>query len=454
MYAFALGLVISSYANTTVIEHVLTSVAAYAAQERTSLNAPSDIVVIFNDAGQMRAQTNTVSGIGLTETIPVRLASFTKSYTAYVVEQLAHEKKISLNAPIQHYIPLVHTSCPSNDQQITVRSLLDQVSGIPTAFGITTLFANDRSDQAAIDDSVRALATSCFPPASTAAFAYSNANYNILGSLIQTVTGQSYESEINRRIAMPLHLPVRYSWQLSPSETLAQQSTLVAEIPFRNHVARADRINAPSAGLIGSAKTEARWLSFLLGKNGAVMRADIASDPNSYAMGWFRAKSGATSYLWAPSWGPGSLAVAVLIPQRRIGSVLIFNAAGFGQFFREPAIAQGLAESLLDGTSVRAPGKDGDEYAEVYCLPLLVIGQIVILYFLSRIRKNYVQIVGALSNLIIAISILWFFPKYGGSFATGLLFAPGLTIELLMIAGIAAFSAAYSVRKVFRSVTK
>ena len=428
----------------------LPGASAYAEAERSSLHAPGAIVVLFDDLGHIKSQSITAYGDPIDENVPFRLASLTKPYTAFVVEQLIEEHKVAIDAPIQQYLPWFHTACPATDKNITVRALLDHSSGIPTVLGIPTLFANDRVDGEAVKDGLRSLASSCVHGSSSAPFAYSNVNYNILGSLIATVTGHTYESEVARRIFHPLHLQLQYSWQLTPSTQLARQYTLIFGIPFENHVHRADRMNAPSAGIITSPLTEARWLSTWLGPRGNGVRSYIAKDSSSYAMGWSHGNVHGQPYLWAPAWGPGSVAVAVLIPDKHIGALLMFNAAGMGQFFRMPSVAEGLAQTLLGETRTVVPGKDINEYNEIYTLPLLILLHIGISIGMLTRRHAWWYFGTIVLNASIVCGILVFFRVCAGSIPAGLLFSPGPTSEVLVILTSAVVAVTYAFGKILR----
>jgi D-alanyl-D-alanine carboxypeptidase len=118
-----------------------------------------------------------------------RIGSQTKTFTAAVVLQLVDEGKVSLDAPIEGYLPGVVDGNGYDGSTITVRELLQHTSGIPTN--------NSPNPQANPDGSytLAALARDglSHAPASAPgiAWAYSNTNYEILGMLIEQVTGPS-----------------------------------------------------------------------------------------------------------------------------------------------------------------------------------------------------------------------------------------------------------------------
>src|ERR671925_250482 len=60
-----------------------------------------------------------------------RIASITKTFTATVVLQLAEKKRLSLDAPVERYLPGLIRRGPYDGRTITVRSLLRHTSGLP-----------------------------------------------------------------------------------------------------------------------------------------------------------------------------------------------------------------------------------------------------------------------------------------------------------------------------------
>lgn len=134
-----------------------------------------------------------------------RIASQTKTFTATVVLQLVDEGKVDLAASIESYLPGVVDGNGYDGNLITVRDLLHQTSGIPSndtnpnpqqnpdgSYTLANLVKNGLS----------------LKPNSTpgTAFEYSNTNYEILGMLIEKVTGESVGDVITERIITPLGL--------------------------------------------------------------------------------------------------------------------------------------------------------------------------------------------------------------------------------------------------------
>lgn len=147
-------------------------------------------------------------GQAVTPQTPFIIGSTTKSITALAVMQLVDAGMVDLDAPVQRYIPTFTLADSEASGGITVRHLLTMSSGIPADAGGEAF----RSTTAMTPiEAVRSLRTAslAFDPGS--AFEYVNANYVILGLLIETVSGQSYGDYLQQHIFAPLEMHHSYT---------------------------------------------------------------------------------------------------------------------------------------------------------------------------------------------------------------------------------------------------
>ncbi|MCG5213813.1 serine hydrolase domain-containing protein [Streptosporangium sp. KLBMP 9127] len=137
-----------------------------------------------------------------------RVASLTKSVVATIVLQLVQEKKLSLDLPIETWLPGI----VADDDRITVRQLLNHTSGLsdyidhtefsdPTVYGTRT-YRPERLLQYAEESG----------PAGEPGerFHYSNAGYILLGLLVEKVTGNRLGAEIHKRVLKPTGMTRSY----------------------------------------------------------------------------------------------------------------------------------------------------------------------------------------------------------------------------------------------------
>ncbi|HEX6542531.1 MAG TPA: serine hydrolase domain-containing protein [Ktedonobacterales bacterium] len=149
------------------------------------------------------------SGHVVTPQTPFIIGSISKTFTALAVMQLVESGKVNLDAPVQRYLPWFRVADPHASAQITVRNLLNHTSGLPQK---ADTFVWTDQDAGVLERSVRYLQTVALAR-SIGTFGYSNANYQILGLVIQTVSGQSYEAYVAQHIFAPLQMQTSFTSQ-------------------------------------------------------------------------------------------------------------------------------------------------------------------------------------------------------------------------------------------------
>ncbi|MFC9251622.1 serine hydrolase domain-containing protein [Amycolatopsis thailandensis] len=136
-----------------------------------------------------------------------RIGSTTKVYTAVMVLQLAQERRIDLEQPVQRYLPGV---LPADYPPVPVRTLLDHTSGLPSVdipglYDPQWILAHRYehwSPRRVVDTALRHPID--FRPGT--AQKYTNTAYVTAGMLVEKVTGQSYARNLRDRITDPLGL--------------------------------------------------------------------------------------------------------------------------------------------------------------------------------------------------------------------------------------------------------
>jgi CubicO group peptidase (beta-lactamase class C family) len=131
-----------------------------------------------------------------------RLGSITKQFTSMLIMQLVEQGKLKLDGKVTDYLP----DYPKlNGDKITIHHLLTHTSGIPnyTAFPDFRTFERNRFKPADLIKKFSELPLT-FEPGS--AYAYSNSGYFLLGAIIETVAGKTYERVLQENIFTPLQM--------------------------------------------------------------------------------------------------------------------------------------------------------------------------------------------------------------------------------------------------------
>jgi CubicO group peptidase (beta-lactamase class C family) len=138
-----------------------------------------------------------------------RIASITKLFTSVLILQLAGEGRLDLDAPLRNVLP----DYPGEGaDRVTIHQLLNHTSGLrqwDRVGSYQEAFANGIAQYQAPLDAAALLRRCCAGPLERvpgAEFAYNNADYLVLGRIVERVTGKSYEQALAERILTPLGL--------------------------------------------------------------------------------------------------------------------------------------------------------------------------------------------------------------------------------------------------------
>ena len=142
------------------------------------------------------------------------IGSITKQFTAAIIMKLQEQGKLHVDDSMSTYLP--QYGFPS---AITLRMLLTHTSGLAnyTSFSQFPDWSANGVPEATVLTAV-SQAPLQFTPGT--AYSYSNSNYFALGGIIEVVTGQSYESNLDQDIFQPLSLQNTY-YELPPAALAA-----------------------------------------------------------------------------------------------------------------------------------------------------------------------------------------------------------------------------------------
>ena len=318
--------------------------------------------VISHLAGFGRADA---SGRPVTADTPFIVGSVSKSFTALAVMQLVEAGAADLDASAKTYVPDFGLKDAGDSDRITVRQLLNQTSGIPTAAGIDPLTGPVTS----LADQVHALAPVVPQSAPGAAYAYSNANYEVLGRLVELVSGQTYSDYLQQHVFGPLGMTHSFA-SLEPARTAG----LAGGCPIWFGLAqcltpgtgyRPDFV--PAGFVISTASDMSRYMlaqldggsyagQSLLSPAGvaemhtAAASAGLSAQGGGYGMGWF---AGPHGHLAHTVWHDGSAAathsMVLMLPDSGWGIVLLTNGESllYSMLGRIDVIVDAVAAQLV-----------------------------------------------------------------------------------------------------------
>ncbi len=140
----------------------------------------------------------------LTEEVPFRVASITKTFTATALMQLRDAGKLRLDDPVKDYLPWFNISQRFPGQPpITIRQLLTHTSGLPREADFPYWTDHNFPTMEQIKATLATQET-IYPPATR--IKYSNLGMSLAGELVAVISGQSYEEYITTHIFQPLDM--------------------------------------------------------------------------------------------------------------------------------------------------------------------------------------------------------------------------------------------------------
>ncbi len=131
-----------------------------------------------------------------------QIGSMTKAFTGLAVQKLIDEGLINEDGVVADYIPGFEAYYDSGKVDITVRNLLEQKSGY-TNSEKDYPSASDTMTLSEWTDSISGRELKSKPGTE---YAYSNVNFNLLGRIIENVSGMSYRDYMEQEILVPLGL--------------------------------------------------------------------------------------------------------------------------------------------------------------------------------------------------------------------------------------------------------
>ncbi len=253
-------------------DRVYDAIDQYLQEEATEAHIPGMSVVIVD---KDKVLFSNIYGNCNSIDAPFIIGSNSKSFTATAIMQLVEQDKIDLDEPISMYLPTA-----SEGDKITVRQLLNHTSGISTY---------DTQDNYKVSTK-------------QGTYVYANANYGLLGQIIETESEMTYCDYVKTHIFEPLKMNHSFT-----SLEEAKYNGLIAgyrnyfgimipqELPYPD-VDSKGWLSIPAGYIISSASDMSKYLQFYINDGAGILQPESiqtmfydnveVSDNRSYGFGW------------------------------------------------------------------------------------------------------------------------------------------------------------------------
>ncbi|MFD0360427.1 serine hydrolase domain-containing protein [Nocardia sp. GCM10030253] len=190
------------------------------------------------------------------------LGSVSKTYTATALMRLVADGRVELDAPVRRYVPELVLADEQAAAEMTVLNLLNHTSGL----GVRLVVETGDGDDALAEYVARMSELEQIAPPGTRA-SYSQAGYNLLGRIIEKVTGLTFERAVAELLLEPLGLSNTF---YSPAEVMTGRFAVGHNRDEDGKLAVAQqwkdtRGNNPGGDVISSVSDLLRWGRFHLG---------------------------------------------------------------------------------------------------------------------------------------------------------------------------------------------
>jgi CubicO group peptidase (beta-lactamase class C family) len=287
------------------------------------------------------------------------IGSVAKSFTAISVMQLVEKGKLELDKPVKTYLEWFELTDKSLSNKITVRHLLQHTSGLPKNAGFFTPTSTVQNEiEQAYQEYLLGLEINADFIGKT--HVYCNLNYEILGQLIEKVSGLKYAEYVTKFIFQPLKMNNSFARE-TDIKTIGLKNgyQYIFGFPIQKTVKYND--NGTAAGNIASnPKDMAFFLQMLLNKGRfgsdtllQQQTLDSMHVPFSkrYGMGFSIGKWNGLHSIRHTGLSANYSSAINILPDQNYGIVILTNINGFTEI-----------HNLMDGVIIRLNNQEKIEY--------------------------------------------------------------------------------------------
>ena len=368
-------------------------------------NLPGVLVTVVKDGEEpvfiKKGYQNVKNKELVTEDTRFEMGSNSKAFTGLGLWYLVEQGKISLDDPVKQYLPWFQLRYQGEEQEVLVKDLIYQTTGISSS--TIGLIQPDKSEDALLT-TVKELAKYETISKAGESFLYATINYDCVGLLIETITGESYEKFINETLLPRYGLTNTYAGKKEAGEDkLAATGYKTGLFGNTENHAPIYRGNTPAGYVVTNGNDLAKWLKLQLdasmkkdSSDKVIVKSQIPdtrvkpvlvepySDAFQYSAGWLVFENGIishggdnpdfSSYLLID--GEHGYAVGVLCNRD--------TSYSYG-------IAKGISDLLLGNEPAKSPADIFMEIITVTRISLVVVS-VLLIWAVGLLIRKYICI--------------------------------------------------------------
>ncbi len=389
------------------------------------------------------------------------LGSCSKAFTGLAALQCREKGLLNLDDPLSKHFPWFYARYKGKKVQVTLKQFLNHTSGIP--FKSISLIPESSAEDA-LQQTIKKLEGIELSHIPGTVHEYATINYDVIGAVIEAVSGMSYEDYIIKNILTPLEMnnTVVGVDKKNPPANMATGYKLGFFTTFK-YDAPVFRGNTPAGYILSNGKDMARWLKIQMGlvetELAPLVRQSHQTDDTmpfnrmldtTYTVGW-RVYVDRLKRIDHPGTNPNFTSFIVFNPVDKIGICVLANSGSNYTSF----IATTLL-NYLEGDGFLLPRIQGDNFDKgssvvslMICIFILAVFAFLLSIFvdIARGKRKFVRPTLKKAAVLLLAPIVYvpyliginFIPRtlIGVSMDTALVFAPvsfKITILLVLVA--------------------
>ncbi|GIP29103.1 serine hydrolase [Paenibacillus sp. J23TS9] len=337
------------------------------------------------------------NGLSASENTLYELASVSKAFTGMGILLLEEQGLLSMTDTVQKYIPwftLKYQGKSVDMQSLTLNNFLHHTSGLTNFRHTQNIPQGNTPDLLQKTVEMLVDAELAFPPGEQ--YNYGTVNYDVLGLVIEMVSGQSYEDFMREQVFQPLGLHQTYVYKEDAQATgqLAQgyRSSFFMTTPYN---APDFSGNKPAGYIISCTKDMARWMGIQMGivqdipeifhtvieKSHQGDMSVPAVNEMYYAAGW--SVNANQSIIEHPGGNPNFGTEVAILPNERTAFCLLTNGANIN---RSMVLK---VKDILDGNLTQSYEISGTQLLDIILSSTtIILCLLAVLFFLLGLRRR------------------------------------------------------------------
>lgn len=241
------------------------SLDVYVNEALKSWKIPGAAVAIVKDGKVVLAKGYGVSSLesnkAVDENTIFMIGSNTKAFTGILTAWLAYEKKCTMDDKVVKWLPGFKMKDPWVTNQLNLTDILCHRMGMETFQGDFMYWASDLTNEQVLDKFGKLTPVYDF----RTKWGYTNAGFQIAAECIKKISGESWETNLQKRILDPLQMnrTVILSADLPKQTNIATPYTLVFDTIKKLNSPLIDNL-APAASISSSVLDMTKWMTCLL----------------------------------------------------------------------------------------------------------------------------------------------------------------------------------------------